>query len=151
MSAQRTRPTGTPFLATSNDPSGWPRLDWSMDAALLLAALASRAGDHVDFLAHDRVTRAAVFNASRTDLLAQLVGAMAPVGFAFARPDRSSAKASLCVRTTSPSRISPRHPAGSPGQDQPLPAPSAWIARRAARSTPSARARNLHHRWQAQY
>ena len=40
---------------TASDPGGWPRLDWSMDAALLLAALASRAGDHVDFLAHDRV------------------------------------------------------------------------------------------------
>ena len=64
---------------TSDDPSGWPRLDWSMDAALLLAALAARAGDHVDFLAHDRVTRAAVFNASRTELLAQLVAAMAPI------------------------------------------------------------------------
>ena len=34
---------------TASDPNGWPRLDWSMDAALLLAALASRAGDHVDF------------------------------------------------------------------------------------------------------
>ncbi len=45
---------------TASDPGGWPRLDWSMDAALLLAALASRAGDHVDFLAHDRVTRAGV-------------------------------------------------------------------------------------------
>jgi uncharacterized protein (DUF58 family) len=64
---------------TASDPSGWPRLDWSMDAALLLAALASRAGDHVDFLAHDRVTRAGVFNASRTELLPQLVEAMAPL------------------------------------------------------------------------
>jgi uncharacterized protein (DUF58 family) len=64
---------------TTNDPSGWPRLDWSMDATLLLAALAARAGDHVDFLAHDRVTRAGVFNASRTELLAQLVEAMAPI------------------------------------------------------------------------
>jgi uncharacterized protein (DUF58 family) len=64
---------------TANDPSGWPRLDWSMDAALLLAALASRAGDHVDFLAHDRVTRAALFNATRTELLAQLVEVMAPL------------------------------------------------------------------------
>ena len=60
-------------------PAGWPRLDWSMDAALLLAALASRAGDRVDFLAHDRVSRAAVFGASRTELLAQLVNAMAPL------------------------------------------------------------------------
>jgi uncharacterized protein (DUF58 family) len=64
---------------TAADPAGWPRLDWSMDAALLLAALASRAGDHVDFLAHDRVSRAGVFGASRTELLAQLVDAMAPL------------------------------------------------------------------------
>ncbi|MGH3563174.1 MAG: DUF58 domain-containing protein, partial [Mycobacterium sp.] len=64
---------------TAGDPGGWPRLDWSMDAALLLAALASRAGDHVDLLAHDRVTRAGVFGASRTRLLAQLVDAMAPL------------------------------------------------------------------------
>jgi uncharacterized protein (DUF58 family) len=40
---------------TASDPGGWPRLDWSMDAALLLAALASRAGDHVDFMAHDHM------------------------------------------------------------------------------------------------
>ncbi|MCH9730460.1 MAG: DUF58 domain-containing protein [Actinomycetia bacterium] len=64
---------------TAADPGGWPRLDWSMDAALLLAALAARAGDHVDFLAHDRLTRAGVFNASRTELLARLVDAMAPL------------------------------------------------------------------------
>jgi uncharacterized protein (DUF58 family) len=64
---------------TSSQPGGWPRLDWSMDAALLLAALASRAGDHVDFLAYDRDIRAGVFNATRTELLAQLVEAMAPI------------------------------------------------------------------------
>ncbi|HYO00644.1 MAG TPA: DUF58 domain-containing protein [Mycobacterium sp.] len=64
---------------TASDPSGWPRLDWSMDAALLLAALASRAGDHVDFVAHDRVPRAGVYNATRTELLPQLVEAMAPL------------------------------------------------------------------------
>jgi uncharacterized protein (DUF58 family) len=72
---------------TAKDPSGWPRLDWSMDAALLLAALASRAGDHVDFLAHDRVSRAAVFNASRTELLAHLVEAMAPIEPALVESD----------------------------------------------------------------
>ena len=64
---------------TAGDPSGWPRLDWSMDAALLLAALASRAGDHVDFVAHDRIPRAGVYHASRTELLPQLVEAMAPL------------------------------------------------------------------------
>jgi uncharacterized protein (DUF58 family) len=72
---------------TAGDPSGWPRLDWSMDAALLLAALASRAGDHVDFIAHDRVPRAGVFNASRTELLAHLVEAMAPLQPALVESD----------------------------------------------------------------
>ncbi|MGB8388150.1 DUF58 domain-containing protein [Mycobacterium sp.] len=72
---------------TATDPAGWPRLDWSMDAALLLAALASRAGDHVDFLAHDQVNRGGVFGASRTELLAQLVGAMAPLQPALVESD----------------------------------------------------------------
>jgi uncharacterized protein (DUF58 family) len=72
---------------TASDPGGWPRLDWSMDAALLLAALAARAGDHVDFIAHDRVTRAGVFSASRTELLAQLVDAMAPLEPALVESD----------------------------------------------------------------
>jgi len=74
----------------SADPAGWPRLDWSMDAALLLAALAARAGDRVDFLAHDRVTRAGVFNASRTELLAQLVDAMAPLQPALVETDATA-------------------------------------------------------------
>ncbi|MFV8275165.1 DUF58 domain-containing protein [Mycobacteroides abscessus] len=64
---------------TSGDPSGWPRLDWAMDAALLLVALASRAGDRVDFLAHDRGVRAQVSGASRNELLALVVNAMAPL------------------------------------------------------------------------
>ena len=72
---------------TAADPGGWPRLDWSIDAALLLAALAARAGDHVDFLAHDRTTRAAVFNAARTELLALLVEAIAPLESALVESD----------------------------------------------------------------
>ncbi len=71
----------------ANPATGWPRLDWSMDAALLLAALAARAGDHVDLLAHDRETRAAVVNASRTELLAKLVSAMAPLEPALVESD----------------------------------------------------------------
>jgi uncharacterized protein (DUF58 family) len=54
-----------------------PRLDSSMDAALLLAALASRAGDTVDFLAGDRRVRSRVRGGSRTDVLPQVVEAMA--------------------------------------------------------------------------
>ncbi|BBZ63997.1 DUF58 domain-containing protein [Mycolicibacterium monacense] len=77
----------SPAPPAAQHPGGWPRLDWSMDAALLLAALAARAGDHVDFLAHDRVTRAGVFNASRSELLAQLVSAMAPLQPALVESD----------------------------------------------------------------
>ncbi|MCB0933155.1 MAG: DUF58 domain-containing protein [Mycobacterium sp.] len=82
---------------TARDPGGWPRLDWSLDAALLLAALASRAGDHVDFLAHDRITRAAVFGAARNALLAQLVEAMAPLDSALVESD-SAAMVSAVLR-----------------------------------------------------
>nr|WP_062335376.1 DUF58 domain-containing protein [Herbidospora sakaeratensis] len=63
----------------SGDPSGWPRLDWGMDAALLLAALCARAGDRVDFLAYDRAVRAQVSGGGRGDLLPGLVTAMAPL------------------------------------------------------------------------
>ncbi|CPR11010.1 membrane protein [Mycobacterium bohemicum DSM 44277] len=83
----------------ATDPAGWPRLDWAMDAALLLAALATRAGDHVDFLAHDRVTRAAVFGASRTELLAQLVDAMAPLQPALLESNWRTTVATILRRT----------------------------------------------------
>ncbi|KAB1141905.1 DUF58 domain-containing protein [Streptomyces luteolifulvus] len=54
-----------------------PRLDASLDAALLLAALASRAGDRVDLLAYDRRVRAIVQGRTARDVLPSLVNAMA--------------------------------------------------------------------------
>jgi uncharacterized protein (DUF58 family) len=45
-----------------------PRLDHAFDAALLLSALALRAGDRVDLLAHDAVPRAAVERAALSSL-----------------------------------------------------------------------------------
>ncbi|MFD1659389.1 DUF58 domain-containing protein [Streptomyces caeni] len=54
-----------------------PRLDASMDAALLLAALASRAGDRVDLLAYDRRVRALVQGRAAREVLPSLVDAMA--------------------------------------------------------------------------
>ncbi|MEV7033922.1 DUF58 domain-containing protein [Streptomyces sp. NPDC093272] len=54
-----------------------PRLDASMDAALLLGALASRAGDRVDLLAYDRRVRARVQGRAAGDVLPSLVDAMA--------------------------------------------------------------------------
>ncbi|WP_405808045.1 DUF58 domain-containing protein [Streptomyces sp. NBC_00210] len=56
-----------------------PRLDAAMDAALLLTALASRAGDRVDLLAYDRRIRAQVQGRSGGDLLPALVNALAPL------------------------------------------------------------------------
>ncbi|WP_432177900.1 DUF58 domain-containing protein [Streptomyces sp. NBC_00063] len=56
-----------------------PRLDASMDAALLLGALASRAGDRVDLLAYDRRIRALVQGRAAGELLPALVNAMAPL------------------------------------------------------------------------
>ena len=54
-----------------------PRLDACLDAALLLSALASRAGDRVELLAFDRETRAAVEGARRDEVLPRMVDAMA--------------------------------------------------------------------------
>lgn len=53
-----------------------PRLDSAMDAVQLLAALASRAGDHVNFVAGDRVVRATVRGVNRTDMLPRIAEAM---------------------------------------------------------------------------
>lgn len=56
------------------------RLDAGMDAALLLTALASRAGDRVDFLAGDRRIRARVCGITdRAELLHAVINAMAPL------------------------------------------------------------------------
>ena len=54
-----------------------PRLDAALDAALLLTALATRAGDHVDLLAFDRELRAAVQDVGRNEVLPRMVDAMA--------------------------------------------------------------------------
>lgn len=55
------------------------RLDYAMDAALLLAALASKAGDRVDLIIVDRTLRASVQRSSQAELIADLVNAMAPI------------------------------------------------------------------------
>lgn len=66
---------------------GVPRLDSSMDAALLLAALATRAGDRVDLLAVDRRVRARVIGAGRGEVLAALTDAMAVLDAELTEPD----------------------------------------------------------------
>ena len=54
-----------------------PRLDTAFEASLLLAALASRAGDRVDFIAYDRRVRGRVQGAQGAELLSSMVDTMA--------------------------------------------------------------------------
>ncbi|WP_370970828.1 DUF58 domain-containing protein [Amycolatopsis sp. cg9] len=76
-----------------------PRLDAAMDAALLLAALASRAGDRVDLLAYDRRLRAAVQGSSGAALLTSLVNAMAPLEPSLVETDARGMVAEVLQRT----------------------------------------------------
>ncbi|MEV7088793.1 DUF58 domain-containing protein [Streptomyces sp. NPDC093085] len=87
-----------------------PRLDAAMDATLLLTALASRAGDRVDLLAYDRRVRAQVQGRPAGDVLAAMVGAMAPLQPELVETDtrglssvtlRSAPRRSLVVLLTS--------------------------------------------------
>ncbi|MFI2753038.1 DUF58 domain-containing protein [Cellulomonas sp. P22] len=56
-----------------------PRLDASIEAALLLAALASRAGDRVELVAYDRRVRARVAGASGPRLMPAIADALSTV------------------------------------------------------------------------
>ena len=64
-----------------------PRIDASMEAALLLSALASRAGDRVDLVAYDRRVRAQVAGANGPRLLPALADAFAPLEPALVEAD----------------------------------------------------------------
>ncbi|MEV4479179.1 DUF58 domain-containing protein [Micromonospora coxensis] len=64
-----------------------PRLDTAIDAALLLTALAARAGDRVDLLAADATIRATVTGSGRPALLNRLVTALAPLQPALVETD----------------------------------------------------------------
>lgn len=56
-----------------------PRIDTAFESTLLLAALASRAGDRVDTVIYDRRIRGRVQGATGAELLTRLVETMAPV------------------------------------------------------------------------
>ncbi len=64
-----------------------PRLDSAMDAALLLCALAARAGDRVDLVAGDRRVRARIKGAGSRDGTAQVQDVLADVEPVLAEAD----------------------------------------------------------------
>lgn len=75
-----------------------PRLDHSLDAALLVGALAARAGDTVDFIAHDHRPRAATRAGSRGDVLPALVEAMVPIEATLFEADHQAMVAQILRR-----------------------------------------------------
>lgn len=66
---------------------GITRLDASMDAALLLTALAVKAGDRVDLIAADRRVRARVIGAGRHEVLAAITSELAVLEPGLIDPD----------------------------------------------------------------
>lgn len=56
-----------------------PRIDTAFEASLLLAALATRAGDRVDLIAYDRRVRGRVQGATGADLMSKLVDSMSTI------------------------------------------------------------------------
>ena len=81
------------------------RLDAAMESALLLAALAARAGDHVHLLMFDRMTRARVTRTDGAALLPALVDAMAPVEPQLIDTDWDAAFAQVRALTSRPSLV----------------------------------------------
>ncbi len=81
------------------------RLDAAMESALLLAALARQAGDHVHLLMFDRVIRARVSRVDGPALLPALVDAMAPVEPQLIDTDWDAAFAQVRALTSRPSLV----------------------------------------------
>jgi uncharacterized protein (DUF58 family) len=82
-----------------------PKLDHAMDAALLLAALASRAGDRVDLLVADRDVRASVLRASAAEILPAFVNAMATIEPVLVETDYRELVTEISTRVTQRSLI----------------------------------------------
>ncbi|MFG6492313.1 DUF58 domain-containing protein [Microbacterium sp. P03] len=81
------------------------RLDAAMEAALLLSALATRAGDHVHLVMFDRVARARVTGVDGAPLLPALVDAMAPAQPQLIDTDWDAAFAQVRALTSRPSLV----------------------------------------------
>lgn len=81
------------------------RLDAALEAALLLGALATRAGDHVHLLMYDRVVRGRVTGVDGAGLLPAMTDAMAPVHARLVDTDWSGAFTAIRALTTRPSLI----------------------------------------------
>src|SRR5450830_1147960 len=77
-----------------------PRLDASIEAALLLAALASHAGDRVELIAFDRRLRARVAGATGPRLMPAMADALAPLEPALIEADWPGIVGAIRERTS---------------------------------------------------
>jgi uncharacterized protein (DUF58 family) len=82
-----------------------PRLDTAFEASLLLAALATHAGDRVDFIAWDRRLRGRVHGASGPELLARMVDAMAGIDAELLEADWTAVPAQVRRVTSRPALV----------------------------------------------
>lgn len=82
-----------------------PRIDTAFESSLLLAALATRAGDRVDLVAYDRVVRGRVQGASGPELLSRMVDTMAGIDPAIVEMDWSAIPAQVAAVTAQRSLV----------------------------------------------
>lgn len=78
---------GTTSVAPGDAGLDEPRLDAAIDAALLLAEVANRAGDSVSMIAADTSVRASVTGRGNRGLMPKLVAALAPLESALVETD----------------------------------------------------------------
>ena len=89
-----------------------PRLDASIEAALLLSALAGRAGDRVELFAYDRGVRARVAGAAGPRLMPALADALAPIEPALLETDWPGLVGSVHQRLSQRALVVGRRPRG---------------------------------------
>ena len=92
-----------------------PRIDTAFESALLLAALACRAGDRVDLVVFDRRVRARVYSGSSATLINRMVTAMAPISPELIELDWSAVPALVRSVTSQRALVVLSTPADTPG------------------------------------
>lgn len=82
-----------------------PRIDTAFEASLLLAALATRAGDRVDLVAYDRRVRGRVQGASGAELLSRMVDTLAVVDPELIEMDWTAVPGQVRALTSQPALV----------------------------------------------